>query len=97
MRFEDVMKAMKKMSPGEIQAAMDENANLCICPSCPTYVGTGESKVFFCGMAQSEIISEEKGCTCPDCPVTEKMGLRWQYYCTKGTGGEQLAQEASAK
>lgn len=95
MIFEDLMKSMEQMSPGEIQAAMEENTKLCICPSCPTYMWTRESKVFFCGMGKSEIISEEKGCTCPECPVTEKMGLRWQYYCIKGTGREQLDLETS--
>lgn len=93
MKFEDVMDNMQKMSPSEMQAAMDENAKLCICPSCPTTIGIKESNVFFCGIGKSEVISEEKGCICMECPVTEKLGLRWTYYCTKGTGREQFAQD----
>jgi len=93
MKFESMMEKMDKMSPEEMQAAVDENTKLCICPSCPSYMGTGESKVFFCGMGKSDKISDEKGCICPECAVTENLGLRWDYYCTSGTGKEQLSQE----
>ncbi len=86
---------MQQMSEEEMKSAIEENPKLYVCPTCLTQTGTGESKAFFCGMGKSEIISEEKGCTYPECPVTEKMGLRWQYYCIKGTGREQLALETS--
>jgi hypothetical protein len=94
MRFEDVMKQMGQMSEEERKAQTAENMKLCICAACPTYVGTGESKVYFCSMGKSEVIKEEKGCTCPECPVTARMGLRWEFYCTRGAGREQMASES---
>ena len=46
-----------------------------------------------CATGKSDKISEEKGCLCGGCPVTSKMGLRWNYYCTRGSGREQMAAE----
>jgi hypothetical protein len=53
----------------------------------------GENNLLFCSTGKSERISEEKGCTCPGCPVTPKMGLRWDYYCIKGAGKDQISSE----
>jgi hypothetical protein len=74
-------------------AKVKEVSKLCICGSCPTYDGTGETNLAFCATGKSEKITEEKGCTCPGCPVYDMMGLRWTYYCTKGAGREQAMAE----
>jgi Protein of unknown function (DUF2769) len=50
-------------------------------------------KMLFCSTRKSDKITEEKGCLCGGCPVTPKMGLRWGYYCTRGSGREQMAAE----
>jgi hypothetical protein len=89
--FEDVMKKMADMSKEQVMAAIADNKRMCICGTCPTYADSGETELVFCATKKSAKISVEKGCTCPGCPVTEKMGLRWDYYCTKGTGREQLS------
>jgi hypothetical protein len=93
MTFEQAMKMMDQMSEEERKATIAEYTNMCICASCPTYVGTGETKLLFCDLGKSDVITEDKGCTCPGCPVTPKMGLRWNDYCLKGSGRERLAQE----
>lgn len=94
MTYEQVLEMMKQLTPEETQTRLQESMKDCICASCPTYVGTRESKLLFCAMGKSESITKEKGCICPGCPVQTKMALRWDYYCTKGSGMELLAQEA---
>ena len=87
--FEQNMEAMSKMSPAEVQAKIEELNKICICVKCPTYIGTGENKLTFCAIGKSTIIKKEKGCICPGCPVQKNMALRWNYYCTRGSGKEQ--------
>ncbi len=94
-KFEDMVEMMAGMSEEEMKAKIQESAKICAdyCGKCPTYAGTGETDLVFCAKGKSDKISEEKGCLCPGCPVSENMGLRWDYYCTKGSGREQLAAE----
>jgi hypothetical protein len=89
MTFEQTMEAMGKMSPEEIKIKIEELTKMCICGRCPSYKGTGEKKLLFCETWKSAIIKKENGCICPSCPVTGKEGLRWIYYCSKGSGKEQ--------
>lgn len=89
MTFEMIMEAMNKMPPDEINARLADLTKICVCGKCPSYKGTGETRLLFCATGKSALIRKEKGCMCPACPVTEKLGLRWLYYCTKGSGKEQ--------
>jgi len=93
VKFEEMLEKMAGMSPEELKAAAEENTRLCTCSQCPSYVGTGETALLFCASGRSERISEEKGCICMGCPVTPKMGLRWGYYCTRGSAKEMLESE----
>ncbi len=97
-KYEDVLKEMSKLSEEEIKKRMETASKICAnyCGKCPTYSGTGETKLLFCGIGKSEMIEEEKGCMCPPCPVQSEMNLRWQYYCTRGSGREQLEKEKSS-
>jgi hypothetical protein len=90
--FEQAMEMMSQMSEQERKAAVEELTDLCICSTCPTYVGTGETELLFCIVGTSDVISEDKGCPCPACPVTPRIGLRWNDYCLKGSGQQRLAQ-----
>lgn len=87
--FEKIMETMSRMSPAEVQAKIKEAEKMCICGGCPTYAGTGEKKLAFCATGKSTMIKKEKGCICPGCPVQKNMALRWNYYCTRGSGKEQ--------
>ena len=89
MSFERTMEAMGKMSPEEIKKKIAELTKMCLCGRCPTYKGTGETKLLFCMTGKSAIIKKENGCVCPTCPVTDKLDLKWIYYCIKGSGKEQ--------
>jgi hypothetical protein len=85
--FEQKMEAMMKMPPDE-QAKMVENLrSRCQCPGCPSYndcaKNAGES--LFCSTGKSFMcISNEAGCVCPTCPVAADMGLKYNYFCTRG-------------
>ena len=83
---------MSGMSPEEAQKSMAEKAKICMenCGKCPSYEGTGEDAWLFCAKGKSTKITEEKGCVCDPYPVTEQMGLRWGYYCTRGSGKEMV-------
>ncbi len=89
--FEEIMEGMMKLSEAERSAKMGEAARICrdFCGECPSYTGTGETALLFCANGKSEKIKEEKGCLCGGCPVQKNMALRWNYYCTKGSGREQ--------
>jgi hypothetical protein len=68
----------------------------CICAKCPSYTKEcADAKLAgFCLNGKTELIKEEKGCICGDCPVTAKLGLKWGYYCTKGSAREMMEAEA---
>lgn len=94
--FEDVLEQMAGMSQEEMMAKVEENKKICAdyCGKCPSYEGTGETKLVFCALGKSDKITQEKGCLCPGCPIqTDMMHLRWDYYCTKGSGRELSAAE----
>jgi hypothetical protein len=91
--IEQTLEMMTQMSEEERGAYLAECTEMCICESCPTYEDTGETKLLFCVHGSSDIITEDKGCPCRECPLTQKMGLRWNDYCLKGSAEERLAQE----
>ena len=71
----------------------------CVCAKCPSWTeectAKGE-KGGYCAIGKSGCIVEEKGCICPECPVTAKLGLKWGYYCTRGSAAEMMEQEKPA-
>ncbi len=89
MTFEQNMEAMDKMPPEERDAKVIELTKMCICGGCPTYMGTGETRLLFCATRKSTIIEKDRGCLCPGCPVQKTLSLRWDRYCMKGSGKEQ--------
>jgi len=80
-----------KISPKKVEKKKKEIIDLCICRQCPTYVEGAEPTGYcFPYVGKNEKIKKEQGCICPTCPVTEKMGFKNAYYCTKGSEKEQL-------
>ena len=88
-KWEEMMKKISAMPEAERTKQMEQSRKMCICTSCPSYVGTGETGCLFCGGEKSSIIKEEKGCNCGVCPVVAHMGLTRLYYCTRGNEREQ--------
>lgn len=90
-KFEEMMEKMENMAQEEMQKQIQEVKKVCkdYCGKCPTYKGTGETEFGFCATGKADKITEEKKCLCAQCPITEKMGLRWEFYCTRGSGQEQ--------
>jgi hypothetical protein len=66
----------------------EENMNLCVCPSCPSYKDTPLTGGFYCakGKAQEEV--NQTGCTCGSCPLFEKYELKTGYFCVKGKSAD---------
>ncbi len=87
-KFEKNMEEMDKMSPEQMATKLKDLDQECLCGMCPTYLGTEEEKLTFCIIGKSNKIEEDKGCICPGCPVQIELHLKWQYYCTKGSGKE---------
>lgn len=79
---------MENMSMEDKMRFVIEN---CICEGCPSYKDCstegGEKELGFCfpTIGKSACITEEKGCTCGGCPVYAKLGLKFLYYCTRGS------------
>ncbi|MDH5450833.1 MAG: DUF2769 domain-containing protein [Candidatus Bathyarchaeota archaeon] len=88
-KWEEMMKKIMAMPAEERMKRIELSKSMCICRSCPSYRGTGETELLFCGTGKSTIISKEMGCSCGLCPVVAHMGLTRLYYCTRDTEAEQ--------
>jgi len=75
-----------KLSLNDTRQRSEEFLNMCICPQCPSWIECGE-KGGFClsAIGKSSCKTEQKGCIFPGCPVTGEMGLKHDYYCTRGS------------
>lgn len=90
-KFEEMREKMKDVPDEERMKMMEEKGKMCVCPSCPSYneCTKGKEELLYCAKGKSSCEIEEKGCTCPGCPITEQMGLKNTFFCTKGTEAEQ--------
>jgi len=85
----EIMAELMKWPKGEVDSKIAELTGLCTCADCPTFKGTGETKLLFCALGKSHPIKTEKECICPACPVTPAVALKWNFYCTRGSGQQQ--------
>ena len=72
----------------------------CICKNCPSWTPACDENGEwggYCAIGKTECITKEQGCICPDCPVTKKMGLKWGYYCTRGSAQDMMKKEMEKK
>ncbi|NYT04845.1 MAG: DUF2769 domain-containing protein [Methanomicrobiales archaeon] len=86
--FEEKMKALKDMAPENQMQVVGKLKERCPCPTCPSYTGCAKNagETLFCTTGKSFMcISEEKGCSCPTCPIAKEMGLKYQFFCTRGS------------
>ncbi|MFX0208478.1 MAG: DUF2769 domain-containing protein [Candidatus Hodarchaeota archaeon] len=88
--FEEKMKMLAYMSEADQQRSAENVIGFCedFCKKCPSYEGTGETKLAFCTLGKSSVILEQKGCLCPQCPIFRTMSLRWNHYCSRGNAIE---------
>ncbi len=94
---EQIMGELMRLPKAEIDAKVAELTKMCTCAGCPTYKGTGESKLLFCALGKSSVIKKEVDCICPSCPVTPAVALKWKFYCTRGSGLQQGKAERKPK
>jgi hypothetical protein len=62
-----------------------QNAQRCICGTCPTFPGDGG---FYCAKGKSANVVNKRGCLCGDCANFKEFGLADGYYCAAGAAGE---------
>lgn len=79
---------MGSMSEAEQKRSAVEVIHLCQCDKCPTNIEVGEINAVYCTFGKREMIQEKKECLCVECSITKTMSLRWDYYCTQGSGVE---------
>jgi hypothetical protein len=58
-----------------------ENAKLCLCPTCPTYKKSKLSSNVFCAKGKAKEKVQAVNCLCPNCAVYKKYSLDQMYYC----------------
>ena len=96
-KFEQMMQAVKGMSPADLKKEIEKYNGMCTCPQCPTYnkCARNAKELLFCATGKSFMcITEEKGCICPTCPVTPEFGLKNTFFCTKGAEKSQRYEHA---
>jgi len=62
----------------------EENAKLCMCPTCPTYQKSNLSGNVFCARGKAQEKIKVANCICPNCSVFKNYSLDQMYYCAKG-------------
>ena len=91
-KFEQAMEQMSQMTQEDRMKMVESKKKLCVCGGCPTYNDCARKKkeLLFCALGKSQVcITEERGCICPSCPLTEQMGLKNQFFCTRGSEKDQ--------
>ena len=65
---------------------LEEVKRVCsgFCSACPSYKGSGETRLGFCFTGKSSKIKQEKGCLCGSCPIQLRYSLKGSYYYTRG-------------
>jgi Protein of unknown function (DUF2769) len=87
-KFEMAMQNMAKVSLQEGVRMLQGLKAQCNCGGCPTYTAAartaGES--FFCGTGKSfGHITTEVNCMCGKCPVKAELGLKYGFFCMRGS------------
>ena len=87
-KFEQAMQSMAKMPPQEGKKMLQAVMEKCICGQCPSYTNSAGScgEGFFCGTGKSfRHITTEVNCICGKCPVKADLGLKYGFFCTRGS------------
>lgn len=90
--FEEKMNEMQNLTEEEYEQQVEDMKLQCTCPNCPSYNDCAKKndELLYCALGKSEeCIENEKECICPDCPVSDKMGLKHMFFCTRDTEKEQ--------
>jgi hypothetical protein len=85
--FEQRVKVEKGMLSTELKKGREKCKGMCIFPQCPihTSFALDAKELLFCIQRKSfTCISAKKGCICPKCLVTQKLSLKYRFFCTKG-------------
>lgn len=63
-----------------------DNAELCICPTCPTHDDCmkDNDELLFCARGKTRCEPSSQGCVCGECPVWSRNSLGSYYFCLMG-------------
>jgi hypothetical protein len=87
-KFETQSREMAERSREERVRLMESLNVQCLCPKCPTHTECAKRsrEKLFCFHGKSFIcIDAEVECLCPGCPVHDEMGLKHDFFCTRGS------------
>jgi hypothetical protein len=92
--YQQMMEALD-LSKDEKLMILEKREKQCICPQCPNYKEcvTEENELAFCTTGKSICIEKEKQCICSQCPFAAEMGLKNNFYCTRGSEKQQILME----
>jgi len=66
----------------------NENAEKCLCPSCPTgksnVCAAEKEETLYCGKGKTACNLIDKGCICGECPLWFRYSLTGGYFCFNG-------------
>lgn len=99
-RFELAIQNMAKMPPQEGMKMLQAVMGKCMCGQCPSYTGAARasSEGFFCGTGKSfRHITTEVNCLCGGCPVKSDLGLKFGFFCTRGSEKAMRYDQSFAK
>ena len=87
-KFEAAMQNMAKVPPQEGMKTLQAVMAKCMCGQCPTYTpaagAVGEG--FFCGTGKSfGHVTTEVNCMCGTCPNKADLGLKYGFFCMRGS------------
>jgi len=95
--FEKTMEAMGKMSPDEMKAKMAELTKICMCGKCPSYKGTGETKLLFCLTGKAELSKKRKAAYVLPVLLLKKLVLDGYIIAPKVLAKSRLACKSTLK
>ncbi len=92
--YVQMIKALE-ISSGERLMIIEKRQKQCICRQCPSYkeCSPEEDELAFCTFGKSSCIKEEKACLCSTCPLAKELGLKNEFFCTRGSEKQQILLE----
>jgi len=86
-RFESEIERVESLRPEEHERWIAEMIKVCRCHDCATYTecNAENRELMFCYLGKSRGCEmPSRTCDCPLCEVTDRLGLKYSFYCRMG-------------
>ena len=90
--FNRVIKELAQMTDVNKMDAIESKRRICICQRCLQYSHRAREsdELLYCLLGQSLfMVIKENGCLCSECQVPQQIGLKYMFFCKKGSEQEQ--------